>query len=105
MDLTRRWPRGPLGGKLRAFRDAGKPEGRIGSPTAPHASAPGEQIQSGREFGERKRKRMKENKRNYAFISFQESFGNGTFQWVTADSNRKTSLLDSSRHRLREAPF
>jgi hypothetical protein len=48
---------------------------------------------------------MKENKRNFSFISFQQFFGNWAFQRVTADSNRKNSLLPGSRHRLREEPF
>jgi hypothetical protein len=32
---------------------------------------------------------MKTNERKIAFISFQKLFRIGTFQWVTADSNKK----------------
>src|SRR3984885_15838802 len=36
---------------------------------------------------------MKGNKRKKAFISFYLFFGIGTFQWVTADSNKKLLVL------------
>jgi hypothetical protein len=36
---------------------------------------------------------MKGNERKIAFISFHLFFRNGTYQWVTADSNKKNPLL------------
>jgi hypothetical protein len=42
-----------------------------------------------REFPANKQKQMKTNERKIAFISFQKLFRIGTFQWVTADSNKK----------------
>jgi hypothetical protein len=94
---------------LPAFRGAGKPERRsdrrrvpgrqgrrrapVGSPPCPIATrAKGSEIQSGVDFGARKRKEMQGNKRNFPFISFQQFFGIRTFQRVTADSNEKNHL-------------
>jgi len=50
-------------------------------------------IQPARELDANKGKSMKENENKIAFICFHGLFGNGTFQWVTADSNKKISSL------------
>jgi hypothetical protein len=41
----------------------------------------------------KKSKLLKGNERKKAFISFYLFFGNGPFQWVTTDSNKKIFFL------------
>jgi hypothetical protein len=50
-------------------------------------------IQPARKLAANKRKKMKENENKIAFICFHKFFRIGTFQGVTADSNKKISLL------------
>jgi hypothetical protein len=58
-----------------------------------------------REFPANKRKQMKANERKIAFISFQKLFRIGTFQWVTADSNKKIPSAISGCARRFEVRF
>jgi hypothetical protein len=62
--------------------NASRPRVSKGTKTPPH-------IQPRREFLANKRKQMKANERKIAFICFHLLFRIGTFQWVTADSNKK----------------
>jgi hypothetical protein len=48
---------------------------------------------------------MKTNERKIAFISFQKLFRIGTFQWVTADSNKKILSAISGCARRFEVNF
>jgi hypothetical protein len=48
---------------------------------------------------------MKANERKIPFISFQKLFRIGTFQWVTADSNKKITPAISGCARRSEASF
>jgi hypothetical protein len=58
-----------------------------------------------REFPANKRKQMKANERKIAFISFQKLFIIHTFQWVTADSNKKIPSAISGCARWFEVRF
>src|ERR1700722_52919 len=61
-------------------------------------------MQPRREYRRRKRKGMQINESKIAFIVFHLFFQKGTFQCVTADSNKKIAFLSSSRRRLCSTP-
>jgi hypothetical protein len=62
-------------------------------------------MQPKREFLQIKRKQMKTNERKIAFICFHLLFRIGTFQWVTADSNKKILAAISGCARRSEVSF
>jgi hypothetical protein len=72
MDLIRRLPEGSAERKTCAPLETLASRKRASAQRRRRTTAaPGRQIQSEREFGQRRRKAVKENKRNSAFICFQ----------------------------------
>jgi hypothetical protein len=69
-------------------------------PFSTAAAAHKPRIQPAREFDVNKRKQMKAKWLLFPFICFHEFFRIGTFQRVTADSNKKIRLGFCSRLRL-----
>jgi hypothetical protein len=62
-------------------------------------------MQPAREFAVSKCKSMKGNESKFAFISFQGFLRIATFQWVTAEKNKKFSRRVNSPRGLCAAPF
>jgi hypothetical protein len=76
----------------------GCPLGRIGISGAIRRSQEmvgRERLQPKREWTANKGKQMQINERKKAFICFYLLFRIGTFQWVTADSNKKIRPLSA----------